>query len=355
MRVLVGDIGGTKTGLGVAETDGRGATLTEVRRYPSADFDSLESILIQYLQDTAQSPAQDCPWGAFAIAGPIQGRRSKTTNLPWEVDGDLIEHILDFRAVGLLNDLEAVAWGVAALGPDDLAEIHHGGDPDDPEAPRVGNACVVAAGTGLGEAGLYWDGTRHRPFATEGGHTDFAAADERELALLQYLQERLGHVSWERVVSGMGIGNIYGFMLRWRRSVTPDWLAAEIARGDLAAAVASAAAGQRCAVCVETMELFFRLYGREAGNMGLKQMALGGVYLGGGIAPKNLEALRASQFLDGFFSKGRMEPLMRRMPVRVILNGDTPLLGAARFMAAERASLSGERLPLNTNHGQRIV
>jgi glucokinase len=337
---LVGDIGGTKTGLGVAETDGGAVTLTEVRRYPSAEFDSLEAILVRYLQDTGQSPPRDCPWGAFAIAGPVQGRRSKTTNLPWEIDGDLIEHILDFRAVGLLNDLEAVAWGVAALGPDDLAEIHRGGEPDEPDAPKVGNACVVAAGTGLGEAGLFWDGARHRPFATEGGHTDFAPADERELALLQHLQQHYGHVSWERVVSGMGIANIYGFMLRWRRSVTPDWLAAEFARGDLPASVAAAAAAGHCAVCVETMELFFRLYGREAGNMGLKQMALGGVYLGGGIAPKNLEALRQSQFLDGFFSKGRMEPLMRRMPVRVILRGDTPLLGAARFMAVDRSPSS---------------
>ena len=340
MRVLVGDIGGTKTGLGVAETDGTRATLSETRRYPSADFDSLESILIQYLQETGQTPDQHCPWGAFAVAGPVQGRRSKTTNLPWEIDADLIEHILGFRRVGLLNDLEAVAWGVAALGPDDLAEIHPGGEPSDPDVPRVGNACVVAAGTGLGEAGLFWDGARHRPFATEGGHTDFAPADERDLALLQYLQERYGHVSWERVVSGMGIANIYEFMLRWRRSVTPNWLAEEIARGDLAAAVADAAAGGHCAVCVETMDLFFRLYGREAGNMGLKHMALGGVYLGGGIAPKNLPALQRSQFLDGFFSKGRMESLMRRMPVRVILRADTPLLGAARFMAADRASHS---------------
>jgi glucokinase len=304
--------------------------LDALRRYPSAEFDSLESIVARYLEETGQTPVRSCPLGAFAIAGPVEGRRSKTTNLPWDVDADLLERTLGFGKVGLLNDLEAVAWDVAGLGPDDLAEIHPG---EDSEEPAIGNTCVVAAGTGLGEAGLYWDGARHRPFATEGGHTDFAPEDERELALLRHLQQRFGHVSWERVVSGMGIANIYGFMVRWRHSVTPDWLAAEIARGDLAAAVASAAAAGRCAVCVETMELFFRLFGREAGNMALKQMALGGVYLGGGIAPKNLDALRRSQFLDGFFSKGRMEPLMRRMPVRVILRGDTPLLGAALFMA----------------------
>ena len=330
MRVLVGDIGGTKTWLGVAEVVGSGVTLREIRRYPSADFDSLDSMLILYLQETGQSPQRDCPLGAFAVAGPVEGRRSRPTNLAWQIDAGLIEHVLDFRAVGLLNDLEAVAWGIAALGPDDLLEIHPGSAPDD---PAVGNACVIAAGTGLGEAGLYWDGARHHPFATEGGHTDFAPQDEREFALLGHLQRQFGRVSWERVVSGMGISNLYESLLSWRQEATPDWLAAAIAAGDPAAAIAAAAATDRCPLCVETMDLFFYLYGREAGNMGLKQLALGGVYLTGGIVQKNLKALRASRFLEGFFAKGRMEPLMRRMPVRVILRDETPLLGAARFMS----------------------
>ncbi|WP_295446682.1 glucokinase [uncultured Thiodictyon sp.] len=331
MRVLVGDIGGTKTGLGVAETDGTVVTLREVRRYPSRDFDSLESLVIAYLQETGQSPPRDCPCGAFAVAGPVEGRHCRTTNLPWEIDADLLEHLLDFRAVGLLNDLEAVAWGVRALGHDDLAVLY-------PGEPSAGNACVVAAGTGLGEAGLFWDGVRHHPFATEGGHTDFAPLDEREFALLGYLQQRFGRVSWERVASGMGIGNLYDFLLSRHPVATPDWLAADFAAGDRAAAIAAAAAAGRCPVCVETMDLFFSLYGREAGNMGLKHLALGGVYLGGGIAPKNLAALSASGFLDGFFAKGRMEPLMRRMPVRVILRSDTPLLGAARYSCAVRGA-----------------
>lgn len=330
MRVLVGDIGGTKTWLGVAEVVGAAVTLREVRRYPSADFESLDSMLILYLQETGLYPQRDCPLGAFAVAGPVEGRCSRPTNLDWEIDAGLIEHVLDFRAVGLLNDLEAVAWGIASLGPGDLMEIH----PGEPDEPAVGNACVIAAGTGLGEAGLYWDGTHHHPFATEGGHTDFAPQDEREFALLGHLQQQFGRVSWERVVSGMGIANLYGFLLSWHQAATPDWLAAEIATGDPASAVAAAAAAGRCPICSETMELFFYLYGREAGNMGLKQLALGGVYLSGGIAPKNLEALRTSRFLEGFFAKGRMEPLMRRMPVRVILRDETPLLGAARFMSA---------------------
>ena len=331
MRVLVGDIGGTKTGLALAESTAEGVILHDSRRYASADFDSLTAIVRLYLDETGQTTGDDCPFGAFAIAGPVHGRRSKTTNLPWEIDADAMEGNLGFRRVGLLNDLEAVAWGVPALGGDDLAVLH----PGEPEAQ--GNACVVAAGTGLGEAGMFWDGSRHHPFATEGGHTDFAPVDEREFALLSHLQRELGgRVSWERVVSGMGIANIYGFLLSFHGQTAPSWLAQEIAEtGDTAAAVAQAAAAERCAVCVETMQVFFRLYGREAGNMGLKHLALGGVYLGGGIAPKNLEGLESSQFLEGFLAKGRMEPLMRRMPVKVILRGDTPLLGAARFMTAD--------------------
>jgi glucokinase len=328
MRILVGDIGGTKTGLALAEVAGDRVTLSQERRYPSGDFLSLEAIVVRYLEETGQDAGTDCPRGAFAIAGPVQGRRSKTTNLPWEIDADRLERVLGLERVGLLNDLEAVAWGVAALGPEDRLELH----PAEPGGQ--GNACVVAAGTGLGEAGIYWDGERHHPFATEGGHTDFAPIDEREFALLKHLQGRFGRVSWERVASGMGIANIYGFLLEWRQAETPDWLAAAIAEGDTSAAVAGAAAAGRCPICAETMELFFRLYGREAGNMGLKHMALGGVYLGGGIAPKNLKALEEGPFLSGFFAKGRMEPLMRRMPVRVILRGDTPLLGCARFMTA---------------------
>ncbi len=333
MRVLVGDIGGTKTGLAVAETDGAVVALSEQRRYPSGDFDSLEEIVIRYLDETGQHTGTRCPYGAFAIAGPVHGRHSKTTNLPWEIDADAMERSLGFARVELLNDLEAVAWGIAALQPADLVELHPGDGSE-------GNACVVAAGTGLGEAGLFWDGSRHHPFATEGGHTDFAPVDAREFALLGHLQKTYGRVSWERVASGMGIANIYEFLLLWHKTQTPDWLEAEIAKGDIAAAVAGAAvAGAAsagyCPVCAETMEVFFRLYGREAGNTGLKHMALGGVYLGGGVPPRNLDALQSSQFLEGFFNKGRMEPLMRRMPVRVILSGETPLLGSARFMAVE--------------------
>ena len=329
MSVLVGDIGGTKTGLAVAEVSQGGAAgiaLALERRYPSAEFASLADIVERYVEETGA----DCELASFAIAGPVVDDRSKTTNLPWELDGRELAGRLGFRGARLLNDLEAVAWGVAALSDGDLAVLLSG----EPDPDQPGNACVVAAGTGLGEAGLFWDGNRHHAFATEGGHTDFAPTDEREFKLLRHLQQRFGRVSWERVVSGMGIGNLYLFLAESHQAAHPAAVATALASdGDLAAAVATAAA-DGCPVCTETMDLFALLYGREAGNMALKHMALGGVFLGGGIAPKNLDLLRRGGFIQGFLDKGRMRPLMQRMPVQVILEPRTPLLGAARFMLA---------------------
>jgi glucokinase len=321
MQVVVGDIGGTKTNLAIAEVDEPGVRLSGERRYPSGDFDSLDAIVGSYLKDVGTT----CERAAFAVAGPVQDDRSKTTNLPWELDGRRLEQALGLPTVRLLNDLEAVAWGIPALGPDDVAELHAGDG-------TAGNACVVAAGTGLGEAGMFWDGARHHPFATEGGHTDFAPSDELECALLTYLNERHDRVSWERLVSGMGIASIYAFLLEWRGTEPADLFGDN---DDSAAAIAEAASGGSCALCTETMALFMRLYGREAGNMALKHMALGGVYLAGGIAPKNLALLRRSDFLAAFFAKGRMEPLMRRMPVRVICEQRAPLVGAARFLSEQ--------------------
>jgi len=323
MRLLVGDIGGTKTRLALAETVGDKVRLDQERLYPSRSYGSLDELLRRYREDTGIA----CDSAALAIAGPVQDGRSRTTNLPWEVDAEGLRRGLGLAEVRLLNDLEAVAWGVDALGADDVAVIH----PGDPDA--VGNACVVAAGTGLGEAGLYWDGQRHHPFATEGGHADFAPADEREFALWRFLQRAYGHVSWERVASGTGIANLHAFLLEYRGGEVPGWLREEMAAGDPSAAIAGAAAEAKCPICVEAMALFVRLYGREAANMALKHLALGGVYLGGGVAPKNLELLRSAGFVAAFLDKGRMAPLVERMPVKVILEQRTPLIGAARFMA----------------------
>ncbi|MCG6861325.1 MAG: glucokinase [Chromatiaceae bacterium] len=324
MKMLVGDIGGTKTVLAIAETESGVVRVTGDRRYASRDYPSLEDVVARFVDETGVV----CETATFAVAGPVRGDRSEITNLPWDLDARHLEKLLELRAARLLNDVEAVAWGIAALGPEDFDVLH----PGEPNA--VGNACVVAAGTGLGEAGMHWDGARHRPFATEGGHTEFAPRDDRERALFRNLEERYGHVSWERVVSGMGIANIYRFLLEWHGAVSSGPLQEAMEAGDESAAIAAAAADGSCSICAETMQLFADLYGREAGNLALKHMAVGGVYLGGGIAPKNLDLLRRGPFLNAFFDKGRMETLMRQMPVKVILEQRVPLFGAARFMAA---------------------
>lgn len=325
MPLLVGDIGGTKTVLAIAEAAAEGVRVTGERRYASRDFASLREVAARFFAETGVT----CEAAAFAVAGPVRDDRSEITNLPWDLSARRLEAALGLRRVRLLNDLEAVAWGIAALDPEDF-EVLHPGEPD-----AVGNGCVVAAGTGLGEAGLYWDGTLHRPFATEGGHADFAPGDERELALLRRLQGLYGHVSWERLVSGMGITHIYDFLVESQGVDPANRLEETTAIEDRPAAIAAAATDGTCSVCVETMALFMHLYGREAGNLALKQMALGGVYLGGGIAPKNLALLRRGPFLGAFFDKGRMAGLMQRMPVKVILEQRAPLFGAARFMAAD--------------------
>jgi len=329
MQVLVGDIGGTKTGLALAAPAGEGIELSVQTRYPSGQFGCLGDIIARYLEATGAHVET----AALAVAGPVRDGRSRTTNLPWEIDAGELEGRFGLQRVALLNDLEAVAWGIPALAESDLAVLQPGA------ADARGNACVVAAGTGLGQAGLFWDGRRHRPFATEGGHCSFApTTDSREIGLLVHLTKRYGHVSWERVVSGMGIGNIYGFLAEQAKTAHADAVAQALADGgDLAAAVAMTAAAGACPVCADAMDLFACLYGREAGNVALKHMALGGVYLGGGIAPKNLDLLQRSGFLAGFRDKGRMRALMEQIPVRVILDPHTPLRGAARYLDAARA------------------
>lgn len=326
MQVLVGDIGGTKTVLAVAEADAGTVRLRDEQRYVSRDFSSLSEVIGRFLRQTGAT----CKTAAFAVAGPVHGDHSEVTNLSWDLDSRGLEQSLGLHRACLLNDLEAVAWGIAALNPEDF-EVLHPGEPN-----AAGNACIIAAGTGLGEAGMYWDGSLHRPFATEGGHTDFAPRDDLELALLRSLQGRFGHVSWERLVSGMGIVSIYRFLLEWRSAENSHALEEAMAAGDESAAIAAGASDGSCPICAETMQLVTDLYGREAGNLALKHMALGGVYLGGGIAPKNLDLLRRGPFLEAFFDKGRMEVLMRRMPIKVILEQRAPLFGAARFLVERR-------------------
>jgi glucokinase len=325
VKVLAGDIGGTKTSLAVFEAgDGQLEVLSK-EKYPSREYASLDQIVRHFLDK--HNP--DCDFASFGIAGPVRNGKSETTNLPWRVDAHRMAVSLDFRQVWLMNDLEANAWGINALEQEDFHVLQQG------DRDAGGNTSIISAGTGLGQAGMYWDGSRHRPFGSEGGHSDFAPNSDLEVELLRYLRQRYEHVSWERVVSGMGLVNIHAFLREFRKSATPQWLIEEMQDGDAAAAISRAAQASKCPVCSEALELFVHLYGVEAGNHALKIMATGGVYIGGGIAPKILDNLEGPTFLHGFRAKGRMEALMRDMPVKIILNDRTALYGPALFAAEE--------------------
>lgn len=318
VRVLSGDIGGTKTRLAIISVEGTQLHTEREKSYSSRDYAAFDELLSDFLHD---SNIPGC--ASFGVAGPVQGRVVQTTNLPWRIDADALQNKFRFEQCLLLNDLEATASGLPALNRDDLFTLNEG----TPESDT--NAAVIAAGTGLGEAGLFWDGRQYRPFATEGGHASFSPGDDIEIALLRYMQQRHAHVSWERIVSGPGLVSLHEFLRIHRKATPPDWLLYEIQHGDAAAAIANAALGERDELCIETLDWFVRLYGAEAGNLALKVMSRGGLYLGGGIAPKILSRLQTGAFLEAFFNKGRMRPLLEAMPVKVIMNDRAALYGPA--------------------------
>lgn len=324
MRVLAADVGGTKTRLALVEP-GEGFLRVEREAVlPSGEYAGLGELVAAFLGDRDGKAPEVA---AFGLPGPVLGRRVQLTNLPWAVDADALAAELARAQVLLLNDLEATAHGIGELEPGDVEAIADG----DPESH--GNAALLAPGTGLGEAGLFWDGGRYRPFATEGGHADFAPADEVDCALHAFLAARFGHVSWERVLSGPGLLNIHEFLRGYRGGAMPEWLQEEIRTGDPAAAIARAAEARQCPVCAEAMDRFIRYCAAEAGNMALKLMATGGVYLGGGIPPRIAGRFQEADFLAAFRDKGRMGHLLERIPVRLIRNDRAALLGAARFAA----------------------
>lgn len=323
--VLAGDVGGTKTRLGLFETGpGRLRTLDE-QTFANADFAGLGEIVTPFVARTG------APWAAacFGLAGPVTGRRVRLTNLPWVVDADEIVATTGISQVFLINDLEATAWGVGELA----AGAQHTLNPGRPGV--VGNGAVIAAGTGLGEAGMFWDGSAMQPFASEGGHTGFSPTDEISDRLLLFLRDRHETVSWERVLSGPGLADVYRFMLREAGREEPAWFVDAERLGDPTPAISRAGVTNACEVCASTLGLWARLYGEEAGNLALKLMATGGVWIGGGIAPKILPVLEGGAFLDGFLARGRMRSLMESMPVHVVLDDRAALLGAARCASAE--------------------
>lgn len=314
--LLAGDIGGTKTVIALFEPGATQAPLQE-QVFVSKDYSGLTEIVTEYLNDNRFPIDAAC----FGVAGPVSNGRCETINLPWKVEESELSQLVDSPRIRIINDLEAMAWSLDHLSKDDLHCI----DPGDTVA---GNRGVIAAGTGLGEAGV-WYGKLYHPFASEGGHADFSPQSHEEDALLSFLRNKYQHVSWERVLSGPGIENIFEFLVNtYRESPCPKILK-KMKQEDHAAVITSAALSRQCPACIKTMEIFVGLYGAEAGNLALKLMSTGGIYIGGGIAPKILPLLDSDLFREAFIHKGRLSSVLQNVPVHVIMTKKAPLLGAA--------------------------
>jgi len=321
LTILAGDVGGTNTRLALYEFEGKELHEKVLEVFPSSEYESLYRIVKEFTSTHTQPIGYAC----LGIAGPIIRGRCETPNLPWVVDARELVGILGLESVELINDLEANAYGIALLEEKDFTVINEGF----PEPG--GNGALISAGTGLGEAGLYWDGVHYRPFPSEGGHASFAPRNELEVELLLSLIKKFGHVSYERVLSGPGLYHIYTFLRDSGKCEEPSWLADALHEGDPPEAISQAALEGRSELCTRALDLFVSLYGAEAGNLALKMKAIGGVFLGGGIAPKIITKLREPAFLDAFASKGRMQSMLEPIPVKVILNELAALLGAAHL------------------------
>ncbi len=313
--ILAGDIGGTHTRLALFE---QGRKLSE-RKYDSHIYPGLENIVHEFLQAEKQKVSKAC----FGVAGAVRNGKCKVTNLPWTIDASVLSRTLSIPSVLLLNDLEANAYGLKILKKEELFLLQ----PGDPK--QQGNQALIAAGTGLGEAGLFWDGREHRPFSCEGGHADFGARNEDEFALFLHLRKKIGHVSYERIVSGPGLYAIFQFLVETGRASLSTHTKEEMKKRDPAEVISDWGSRGLDPACCTALDWFVSAYGAEAGNLALKFFSLGGLYIGGGIAPHILEKLKKGPFLSSFLDKGRFASLLASIPIWVVLNDDTALLGAA--------------------------
>ncbi|MBZ5525999.1 MAG: glucokinase [Acidobacteriia bacterium] len=318
--ILAGDIGGTNTRLAYFEEDSGRLHMTLDRVYPSHEHKGLDEIVAAFVKETGVAVGKAC----FGIAGPVLHGRVSTPNLPWVIDSSQLSRGLGIQ-VWLINDLEAHASGVGDLEPGDMVAINQA-------TPSEGNAALIAAGTGLGEAGLYWDGARYHPFPCEGGHADFAPRNDIEIALLQYLIKKFGRASYERVLSGPGLKNVYDFLRDTGVEQEPGWLNEKLhGSADPTPVISRHGLEAKAAICERALDLFTAIYGAEAGNLALKLKALGGVFISGGIAAKILPKINSPLFLEAFAAKGRLRPMVEAVPLRVIMNNKVGLIGAARY------------------------
>lgn len=326
--LLAGDIGGTKTELAVFSQEGGPRRPLTRAAFPSARYPSLEAVVHEFLaglSDLGIDPAIN--HACFGVAGPVVNGRASVTNLPWVIDVAQLESKLGLTAAYLLNDLESIANAVPILEPGDLHTLNEG------LAVSEGAIAVVAPGTGLGEAFLTWDSAYYVAHPSEGGHTDFAPTDELQIGLLRYLMKTYDHISYERICSGLGLPNVYLYLKESGYATEPAWLADQMAASDdiNPIIVSNALSDDPCELCAAALHTFVAVLGAEAGNLAVKVLATGGVYLGGGIPPRILPALRDKVFMRAFLNKGRFAGLLERMPVHVILNTQSAIMGVAHY------------------------
>jgi len=332
--ILAGDVGGTKVVLALYGFDH--GQLSHIREeiFPAREYGGLEEVARKFL---AESGNPVVTAACFGVPGPVRGGRLKLTNLPWELDSRELAKHLKIEHLFLINDLEANGYGIPELTAEQIHELSAG------DAGAVGNRGLVSAGTGLGEAILVWNGKMHVPMASEGGHADYPARDEVEFELMQYLRRALnGRVSLERVVSGLGLKNIYTFLRDEKGLEEPAWLTERMLHEDPNIAIAELGEAGTVELCVRTLDMFASAYGAEAGNLALKVLAVGGMYLGGGIAPKLLKKMKDGTFMKAFTDKGRLSDLLVHTPVRIILEPRCALMGAAAYAEARAAEVSGQ-------------
>ena len=325
--ILAGDIGGTNARLAYFQPQNGHLRLVSERTFPSREHSEFGEIVTEFLDDSKTRPEAAC----FGIAGPVRNGRVETSNLPWVIEQSRLAKQIHLPTL-LINDLEASAWGIGALDANDLVPLNQ------VSGPAVGNQAVIAPGTGLGEAGLFWDGNRHHVFACEGGHTDFGPHGDLQIELVRYLQKRFGHVSYERILSGPGLVNVYEFLRDSGHGQESPEIAAALKEGDPAAAISRAALDGTSPLAEKALDIFIAVYGAEASNLALKVMSTGGLFLAGGISPKILTRLKGPRFMQAFLEKGRLRPLVESIPVQVVTNEKAGLLGAARCAAVRAKS-----------------
>jgi glucokinase len=317
--ILAGDLGGTKVRLALFEKKG-GKDFVDEQKFASKEFPDFASLLKKYLEGKGNQITS----ASFGVAGPVYDGVCQATNLPWVISAKVLEKELRIPDVHLINDLEANAWGLRRLSEKEFFTINAGEE-------KQGNQALVSAGTGLGEAGLYWDGKAHHPFACEGGHCDFAPKDEEEIELLRYLKLQFNHISYERILSGSGLYLLYRFLVDTKREGEIFCVSSLFGQQEPQRVITENAANEQCPACMRACRLFTSIYGSEAGNLALKFLAVGGVFIGGGIAPHLIEFFKEGKFIQSFSDKGRFSSMLMKIPIKIVLNEKTALIGAACY------------------------